>query len=715
MPGVTDPQGSRSGSIAPRPNVLLITIDTLRADRLGCYGYRLIETPNIDALAREGVLYENCIAQIPLTLPSHCTILTGTYPQFHGVRDNIAFLLEPKAVTIAEILKERGYATGGFVGSFILNHTRGVDQGFDVFFDNFEALAAHTDQFSALVAETKGSKVIHEAIQWLRTKSSKPFFAWVHLYEPHDPYRPPEPFRSRYLKRPYDGEVAYADALVGDLFTFLKQNNFYEDSLIVLTSDHGESLGEHQEAHHGYYIYEAALKVPLIVKIPGAELKGKRVGSQVRTVDIAPTILAALRDSSSTFQGREILSLALGSARDASLPAYSENFMQKYQFGWSELKSWCLGKYKYIEAPRPELYDLERDPKEFNNILAANRAIANRYKQDLSKFYSLYLPPSGGAAPRSRIGMEELQRLQSLGYVGGSLPAVETLQGERLPDPKDKFPIYELVQQIVLSTRQKMNQVRVKRLEALLASEPRSVMIYNMLGLNELRNLRFSSALEYFKKAVALMPKNPMLVYNLAFTYLQKNELDKAISGFERTIELDPSNAEAYNNLGNAYLGKGQAEKAGQCYNRAIQASPGYKYAYYNLGRVELEARNVAAATKLFRQAISLDPKYMQAYLSLADAYASQSQVEKALEAYSKVVELDPNQLQALYNLGLIYKRQGQWSQALQAFAKVVALDPEHAEAHYNLGLAYSQIGKELQAQQEIQRACRLKPELCRK
>ncbi|HEY2933436.1 MAG TPA: tetratricopeptide repeat protein [Acidobacteriota bacterium] len=708
---------TRSGNSSPdpaRPNILLITIDTLRADHVGCYGYRATGTPNMDALAGEGVLYENCIAQVPLTLPSHCTILTGTYPQFHGVRDNIAFLLDSKALTLAEILRERGYVTGGFVGSYILNHTRGVDQGFDVFFDNYQALAPDTDQFSALVAETKGTKVIYEATRWLGTKSSKPFFAWVHLFEPHDPYKPPEPFRSRYLNRPYDGEVAYADALVGDLLAFLKRENLYENTLIVLTSDHGENLGEHREPTHGYYIYDAALRVPLIVKAPlGVKLKGKRVKSQVRSVDIAPTVLAFLEGSSGAFQGREVLSLALNPDRDVPLPAYSENFMQKYQFGWSELRSWRLGKYKYIDAPKPELYDLERDPGEVTNILSASQALANRYKQDLAKFYSIHLPSGGSAAPRSTIGPEELQRLQSLGYVGGSFSAIEGVAGEKLPDPKDKYPIYEAVQRIVLSTSRKMDRVAVDRLEKMLKNEPRSVMIYNMLGLNDLRNLRLDPAVQHFKKAISLMPEHPMLAYNLAFAYLQKKEFDKAIVGFERAIRLDPNNAEAHNNLGNAYLNKGQPGKAAQCYRQAIQTSPGYKYAYYNLGRVEFEAGNVADAAQLFRRAVSLDPKYLQAHLSLANACVSQSQFEQALDAYLKVVRLDPNQVEAQYNLGLIYKRHGQWKQAIESFAKVVSLDPRDAEAHYNLGLAYSQSGMQIQARRELQTACRLKPELC--
>jgi len=696
------------------PNLLLITIDTLRADHLGCYGYRSIQTPVIDSLAAEGILYENCIAQSPMTLPSHCTILTGTYPQFHGVRDNIAFSLDPKIPTIAEILKSRGYSTGGFVASYVLNHTRGLGKGFDKYFDNYDALAPDTSQFVAMLAETKGERIIQEAIQWMKSISPKPFFAWVHLYEPHDPYEPPEPYKSRYSRHPYDGEIAYTDSNLGKLFQFLRSSNLYERTWIFLAGDHGESLGEHQEDCHGYYIYDASLHVPLIIKGFTPELRGRRVSAQVRIVDIPSTIMAVVQSPSPGFQGREVLSLARDTGRAPALPAYSESFMPKLQFGWSELKSWRFGRYKYIEAPRPELYDLEKDPRETVNLLATQQAIANQYRQELARFYPLYQRSPDHAVPQSKLSPAELQRLQSLGYVGGSVTPIEAVQGEKLPDPKDKLPIYQFIQSILYSNRQQMSQAAAKRLEGLIRDEPRSATIYNFVGLNELRNGRFDSALANFKKAVSLAPDNSWLVYNLAFAYLQKEEFDKAITGFERCLQLDPSNGEAYTNLGNAWGRQGQSAKAKQYYQEAVRVSPTNKFAHYNLGQLEFNAGNTTAAINHFNRCIALDSKYVPAYLDLANAYLSQSQFDKAIPAFQKTIELDPSQAEAHYNLGLIYKKQGQWKMAAQSFARVVAANPEDAEAHYNLGLAYQQTGREAEGRRELEKACQLNPEACR-
>jgi arylsulfatase A-like enzyme/Tfp pilus assembly protein PilF len=701
-------------SAANRPNVLLITIDTLRADHVGCYGYHKIQTPTMDFLASDGVLFENCFAQAPLTLPSHCTLLTGTYPQFHGVRDNIAYSLDPKIETIATLLKRQGYTTGGFVSSYILNHTRGVNQGFDLYFDNYDALAPDMEQFSALV-ETKGERVLQEATRWIQSVSARPFFAWIHLYEPHDPYQPPEPFKSQYKQQPYDGEVAYTDSLLGAFLEFLKRSGLYDSSWIVLTSDHGESLGEHQETYHGYYIYNASMRVPLIFKAPGSELRGRRIGAQVRSVDIAPTLLSALKVSTPAFQGKELLSFMYNPDRNIALPAYSECFMMKLQFGWSELKSWQVGKFKYIEAPRPELYNLEKDPGEKVNLFTGNRVLANQYRQDLDRFYAAYLPSSGQTRPQAKLSAEDLQRLQSLGYVGGTLTPLETVPGEKLPDPKDKLPTYELVLQVIRSTGQQLSQAALLRLQNLIKNEPRAVTIYNMLGLNDLRNRRLDAALEYFKKALGLMPENPMLVYNLAFTYLQKKEFAKAAAGFERSLKLDPTSAEAYNNLGIVWLNQGNPAKAKSYYQQAIRVSPRYKYAHYNLGTVEFEAGNFQAASDFFNRAVSLDPEYAQAWLSLANTQAAQKQFEQALQSYLKVVALDPDQSEACYNLGLMYKWQGQWRKAQQMFSKVVALQPKDSDAHYNLGLAYSQVGQKELAHQEIEKACQLNPKLCQK
>ena len=323
-----------------RSNVILLTIDTLRADHLGCYGYKQIQTPNIDKLAAAGARFTTVVAQVPMTFPSHCSILTGTYPMFHKVRDNMGYQLEDSKTTLAEILKPNGYQTGAFVGAYILHSRFGLKQGFDFYYDHFEPWKNSGGITDPTQLEHRGEEVMNQAIQWLGGVSQKaPFFAWVHLYDPHDPYEPPEPFKSQYKSRPYDGEIAYVDQQIGRLVSFLHNKELYEKTLIVLTGDHGESFGEHQEFKHGYFIYDTTLLVPLIIKPVAHAFKSIVIPQQVRLVDIAPSLLQLLElPKGEDMQGTGLLGLLLGKQKDLQLEAYSESFYPA-QFGGSALYS----------------------------------------------------------------------------------------------------------------------------------------------------------------------------------------------------------------------------------------------------------------------------------------------------------------------------------------------------------------------------------------
>ncbi len=367
----------------PKPNVILITIDTVRADHLGCYGYKDIQTPTIDALAHDGILFERAISQVPLTWPSHAAILTGTYPFQNGVQDFTGQPLAPQFRSIAQAFKQRGYATGAVVSAFVLDRSWGLARGFDYYDDAFSA-ETFTKKDIRLVDRRAAESVSH-ALQWLQRTPHRPFFLWLHLYDPHNPYDPPAPYGSDYRGHTYDGEIAYADHELGRLITWLKRSQLYDRTAIALLSDHGESLREHGGAEHGFFIYNSTVHVPLIVKMPaGSGVRPSRVSRPGETISLAPTLLEAAGltgDIAKQFASQGLF------GKDAAQPdsAYSETFYPFSSFGWSPLHSLETSRYHYIDAPEPELYDLTGDPDEKNNIAKDQAATASVLKGRLQQ------------------------------------------------------------------------------------------------------------------------------------------------------------------------------------------------------------------------------------------------------------------------------------------------------------------------------------------
>src|SRR5580704_4746449 len=355
----------------PPLNVVLITIDTLRADHLGCYGYKQIKTPNIDGLAADGVRFDRAFAVVPVTLPSHSSMLTGTYPMLSGMHDFSGNKLSPVQPTLASVLKQAGYQTGAVVGAAVLDSRFGLNQGFDFYYDHFEF--SRLDEANLDLMERPGNVVADVALDWLAKNSSKKFFLWMHLYDPHFPYHPPEPYSHEYATQPYDGEIAFADEQVGRLLRYLKEKGLYQNTIIVLCGDHGESLGEHGEKTHGFFIYNATMHVPLIIRLP--ENGVRTVADPVSLVDLMPTVLGAVGlEIPPQVQGRSLLgALGIGknndvAARDRVL--YGETYLPRIHFNWSELRGSENTKYHFIDAPRPELYDLKQDPGELKNLFA---------------------------------------------------------------------------------------------------------------------------------------------------------------------------------------------------------------------------------------------------------------------------------------------------------------------------------------------------------
>jgi arylsulfatase A-like enzyme/Tfp pilus assembly protein PilF len=631
------------------PNVILITVDTLRADRLGCYGYKQIDTSNMDRMAAKGARFSTVVAQSPLTLPSHCTILTGTYPFFHQVRDNVGYRLDSSATTLAEILKPRGFQTGAFVGSYVLDSKFGLNQGFDYYFDDFHP-GKNPDGFVNLYdLERRGGVVIDHTLSWLEKALLKPpFFAWIHLYDPHDPYDPPQPFKVKYKARPYDGEIAYVDSQIGRLLDFLINKKLYEKTIIVLTGDHGESFGEHNEVKHGYFLYDTTLLVPLIIKPSNRfSFKDPVVNAQVRLVDIAPTILQMLDlPKSPDFQGTGLLGLLLGKQKELRLDAYSETYYP-LQFGSSNLFSLRQTGAKYIQAPRPEYYNLAQDPAELKNLYPQNLTFAGELKRRLDGTISTFSSKVSARKAQSDLPAEEMAKLAALGYVGGVVrPANSTaLPASSLPDPKDRLEIFRLL---------------------------------NAAGLNAATG-RCSEAEPQLQKAIQQAPGVTTAYFLLGRCYFNERKFDQAYPVFQQLYKLAPESAEAqfYTAACEFYLNRLDAAEAG--FQKVLALNPRYSYAYKYMGLISLAKGNP----------------------------------QKALGEFQRVVELLPGDEESHWRLGFIFARQSRFEEAIAQFKTVLQINPLNALAHKNLGAAYQRTNQPELARQEFSEACRLDSKLC--
>ena len=440
------PRAVRNGG---RSNVILITLDTLRPDRLSCYGSKIVETPSIDAFAAEGVRFTNAASTVPLTLPAHASIMTGLYPPGHGVRENVGTVLDARIPTLAELLGKGGWATAGFVSAFVLDHRWGIGRGFDRYFDDFDRMGMETASTANMGSVRRdGAETVAAAVSWLdKRPSGRPFFLWLHLYDPHDPYAPKEPFKSRHAGRPYDGAVAYTDSLVGDFRRALDERHLLEDSLVILTSDHGEGLGDHGETFHGFLVYDSTIRVALIVKTPGGDGAGRVVDRTVSHVDLLPTILELVGLSvPGKIDGRSLAPLIAGPDVAWERPVYSESLYPLLHYGWAPLRALRTDRFKLIDAPRPELYDIAQDPAEEKNLHGAEPDRARELTADLGRLRHRIESgkPTGATAPE--IDERAVARLRSLGYLaGGGGVGVED-EGERpRVDPKDRLHIHQKI------------------------------------------------------------------------------------------------------------------------------------------------------------------------------------------------------------------------------------------------------------------------------
>lgn len=646
-------------------NVLLITIDTLRADTLSLYGGRAA-SPNLTALAGAGFRFDFAHAHAVVTLPSHASILTGLFPFQHGIRDNSGYRVTPGTRTLATLLEARGYATGAFVGAFPLDSRFGLDTGFDVYDDRFGESRA-TLEFS--FAERPAGDVVAAAREWLARQQGK-WFAWVHLFDPHSPYRPPAPFAAQYAGAPYDGEAAYVDAALGPLLGDVTRGGSRK-TLVVVTSDHGEGLGDHGEQTHGLLAYETTLKVPLIVaQVPqGARVTGQASTVPVSHVDLVPTVLDALGiEIPGGLEGRSLLEVFTGHTGALERRAsYFEAMSASLNRGWAPLRGVLAGREKLIDVPIVELYDLEADPGEQTNLAAREpgrlRALAAR----LSQF--------GATGPGDRVAEnpEVVARLRALGYVSGS-PERKTRYSED-DDPKRLIALDGEIQQgIAFVQAGRLAEARdVYR--AVLAKRPDMALAYRHLAfvLWELGQPR--EAIEVLKDAMqsgaSIESVRTQLATYLAETGSAGDAL--AIIGPEAERSTD---AETVNALGIAYARAGDRDAAFATFRRVLTLDTRNAMAWQNIGTLHLEAGEFHDAEEAFRRALEVDPRLAAAYTGLGVAHEKTGNRGAAIDNWWRAVELDPSEFNALYNLATNLVRDGRVSEAIPHLERFVRTAP---------------------------------------
>jgi len=639
------PVAQRTADRSQQANLLLITIDTLRADHLGSYGYTGVRTPVLDALAREGVRFSSAFSPVPLTLPAHCSILTGTYPTFHGVRDNSGFVLAPSQVTLAKVMKRAGYRTAAFVGAFVVDSKFGLGQGFDYYFDHFDL--SRFENVSPGYIQRTGDEVVRETIRWLesqRANTGGPFFVWTHLYDPHDPYTPPEPYLSRHKNSPYDGEIEFTDANVGTLFDWLRRNGFYGNTLIVVAGDHGESLGEHGESMHGFFIYNATLHVPLIVKFPRGNNAGRVVAESVSLVDIFPTVLQILGVSdpvTAKVQGRGLLSVILGKAAGYRPEIYAETYYPRLQFGWSELQALITETDKFVLAPKQELYDYRIDFPESRNLASEKSVVANQLRDRLRELIRRYSAPSSSSA-RSDLDPETKERLRSLGYVTYSMGDTGTGSFQNLRDPKDEIGTYNEITDLFRRGAAGDYRAVIPRYEQLLKLQPDLKILYSKLGQAFYQTGEYEAALSAFKTAVQLPGDAALVTFDLAQTYLRLGRTEDAILGFQRTIELDPKQYRARTNLGLLLQNQGRIPEAIEQLEAALELAPASVVTLNNLGVAYSRANRYSEAEATLRKAVSLAPKDGLLHANLATVLFRLGKEQEAQQEMELARKLNP-------------------------------------------------------------------------
>ncbi len=631
------------------PNIILITLDTTRADRMGFLGSKRGLTPNLDAMAQQGVAFTRAYSHVPITTASHATILTGTYPQFNHVND-FGVSLSPKLPYLPDLLHAQGYHTGAFVGSLILDPLDGTapgfDRGFEVYDANFHLRRHGTDRYKSV--ERRAGDVVNHALDWLSQLPNGPFFLWVHLYDAHDPYDPPAPFKARFASQPYDGEIAYADWAVGKLLDEIRKHGLYDETMIAVMADHGESLGAHGENTHGIFLYDETLHVPLLFKLPASHAAGKRVDARVRLVDVAPTILQeAGLPIPKEMQGESLSAMMMtrsasgahgAAAVEQERPAYAETDYPHRAFGWSSLRALRSGKYLYVRTPERELYNQVIDPDAAHNLAGGAKAVADTIAAQLDEFRSR---TSQTLVELAKPDAEQTQKLQALGYVASDAGAAHDDDKLTGVDPKAKIEISNLLHDAMFDVEDARYQEAVPLLKRVLAEEPNMPVANMQYGMAQARLKNYAEAIPPLQKASQLLPDNGMGRYELGLALFETGDWKGAAPQFEAAVARAPKWADAQFSLAAVYARIDRVPEAMEHLDTCLALSPDHYRANLLRGRLLSLLGKPAVALPNLQKAAVAEPGSREAHLFLADAYAqlgrsAEEKIERARAEQAK-------------------------------------------------------------------------------
>ena len=652
-------------------NLLLITIDTLRPDRLSCYNSPFVKTPQIDSLSKNGVLFERAFAHDPLTLPSHVNIMLGMTSLTHGVEENSKSVVSPEFETLAELLKSEGYTTGAFVGAFPLDSRFGLNQGFDVYDDYYPSHPAPGEAYSERPAE----KTIKAALDWLSQQNDN-WFCWVHLWDPHFPYSAPEPYATQFKEDPYSGEVAYIDQELGKLLNLVKDKGWSKQTLIIFTGDHGESLGEHGELTHGYFAYNSTIWIPLIISAPN--IKESRIKDYVSHVDIFPTVCDVLGiKKPSSLHGESLDPFLRGRTRKNADPIYFEALDAYKNRGWAPLRGIISDGKKFFDSPIPELYDLEKDFNEEKNLAPSINTVS--FKKQLEEIKKSNSSPLQAEANRQP-DRDTLTRLRSLGYISAPVSQVKDTYGPE-DDLKTLLPLeqkYDLASKLRMEGRIPES---VLLLDEIIKARKDFVKAYDLLYQIYISQGLVIEGLKALEKGFLANPDDYMSISGYGIALIKQGQQKKGAQFLEEAVAIFEKDAEVWNLLGVAYWGLGDMERARDRFEKALELDPEDAVINVNAGsffiavaQMKNSPPDILRAVRYFRTAVGSDPYLASGYNGLGGALRLAGNRDEAIKNWEKALEIDPSYALSAYNLALAYFEKSDKAHALEFCQKYLSI-----------------------------------------